>query len=162
MVTRPWHVSGARQQRLFLSCLLPQQNCAPPHFFPASEEQHGLVEGVTICFFDSKDQTDEPMLIVGQVQYHVEQGTAVKNVSNEWGLWYAFFSWSMTRKLDEVFSPVPKDTDRIEWMKVIAVPLYDIQSMKCVETLMERVRGRTSSEDEGLDVSSVVANDQGG
>jgi hypothetical protein len=114
--------------------------------YDASESRPGLVEGITVYFIDDESHSDEPLLILGQIKYHIEQDTPVKNVSKEWDLWHAFFSCSDNQTLNEVLTPTSEDTNRIEWMKVIAVPLYTVQNMECVEKLMERVRAHKLTE----------------
>jgi hypothetical protein len=108
--------------------------------YDAGEGVAGLVEGVSIYFLDQKDRAAEPILIVGQVKYHIEQEATIKSVSGEWDLWYAYFDGCESQAFDEVLAPEPNDTGRIEWVKVIAVPLYSVANMDVVVDLMNKVR----------------------
>jgi hypothetical protein len=115
--------------------------------YDATKDDPGLVEGVSIYFLDEKSGADEPVLFVGQIKYHVEQDAPIKNVSKEWDLWDSFFSWSDQQTFDEILTPCdPDESGRIEWVKVIAVPLYSVENMEVVVGLMDRVRHHEMAE----------------
>lgn len=107
--------------------------------YDASEEGRGLVEGITIDF--SVDGLfNQPLLIVGQVLYVQAADASVTDACKQWDLWEAFFNWSAERTLKSVLMPESQDTGRIEWVKLMAVPLYEIEKMADVERLMQKVR----------------------
>ena len=114
--------------------------------YDAADEDPGLVEGVSVYFFDEDRLVDEPVLIVGQIKYHAEPDSPIKASSKEWDLWDAFFTWSDQRVFNEVLVALLDDNGRIERVTLIAVPLYSVDNMNVVESLMKRVRDHTSSE----------------
>ncbi|MDD9819278.1 MAG: hypothetical protein OXR07_00140 [Nitrospira sp.] len=103
--------------------------------------QHVIVEGVAVVFVTS-EPVDEPLFIVGQ--FEVEGGNL--KWEDRWALQKGFFDWSDTCVLDEVIHVSPPshddidDHNRIKNMKLIAVPLYQIQGITDVQALMDRVR----------------------
>jgi len=112
-------------------------------YYDASKQAPGLVEGVTICFRDEvgvdPPRLEEPLLLVGQIQYHMEDTVPLRSLVLPWTLWNCYFLWSQTRPLNEVIS-YPAELDRgIPKMKVIVVPLFSINSVVMVQQLLERV-----------------------
>lgn len=75
-------------------------------------------------------------------------------MTDEWDLWYAYFKWSDRRVVDEVLVPAPQTKGRIEWAKVIAVPLYSVQSIDHVLQLLERVRSAKLPSERAISNSS--------
>lgn len=109
-------------------------------YYYADQPSDGLVDGITVSFFDYQQRVDEPLLIVGQLQYHVEEDFQIRSACYGWDIWYAFFDWSGNRQLDAILGGKHIENGRIEWFKVLAVPLYSIQSMQAVEKLMAKVK----------------------
>lgn len=116
-------------------------------YYDASTERQGLVDGIMVYFF-SRGPYDhqEPLLIVGRIQYHVESGAAIKGICQEWDLWYALFDWGAGLEVNKVLTP--GSPDRIEWIRLFAVPLYSVKSMDDVVSLMKQVRKEQSDEQE--------------
>lgn len=111
------------------------------YYHSDDQQAQGRIEGITVSFFDYQRRVEEPLLIVAELQYHVEgEESQIKSVCKGWDIWYAFLDWSENRQLDVILAGRNIDNGRIEWFKVVAVPLYSIQSMQDVEKLMSRVR----------------------
>lgn len=114
---------------------------------PASEP---MVEGLTVRFFDTESRIEEPYLIVGQLKYRLEGGRTLvdylKDLTDRtdkrgWHLWHAYSDWSGDRRqAGVVLTGGPLTAKRVEWFKVIGVPLFSITSMADVVALMKRVR----------------------
>jgi hypothetical protein len=120
-------------------------------YYDASAEGRGLVDGIMAYFFGRGPyHHEEPLLIVGRIQYHLDGDAAIKGVCQEWDLWYALFDWGTGFELNRVLTPESPDKNRVEWIKLIAAPLYSIQSMEDVVALMKRVQ--ESKPDERADV----------
>jgi hypothetical protein len=112
-------------------------------YYDASDKRKGLVDGITACFHDvEKHSLVEPLLIFGRIQYHLDADDAIRDVCKGWDLWYALIDWADPFELHQVLTPVPPelDADRIEWLRLIAVPLYSVKSMDDVVRLMKTVR----------------------
>jgi hypothetical protein len=111
------------------------------YYYADDGENRGQVDGVTVLFIDRQRRVDEPLLIAAQLQYRVDgEAFDIRSTCHEWDIWRAFFEWSETRKLGEILVGTNSDGGRIEWVKLIAVPAYSIQSMQHVEKLMNQVR----------------------
>jgi hypothetical protein len=96
-----------------------------------------VVRGLTISFIE--DDTDQPLLLVAEIKYRGD-ALEIKAVSNEWDLWGTFFDWGGKRTYDEVLSfAAPDPNKRIDSAKLIAKPLYSINSVDEVEELMKKV-----------------------
>jgi hypothetical protein len=101
----------------------------------------GMVDAVTVWFFDHQSPIDEPLLLLGQIGYDLELGQQVRAVCQEFDLVYAFSSWSSRRALGEILTGAqPAQKQTVEWFKVIAVPLFSVNSTEDVTRLMEQVR----------------------
>ena len=46
----------------------------------------------------------------------------IEKVCKEWDQWHAYFDWPGVEETGSVLSVAPKDSDRIEWVTLIAVP----------------------------------------
>jgi hypothetical protein len=111
-------------------------------FYDASAEILGLVEGLAIYYWEHPPLHDEPLLILGQIKYRVEERSTIRSVCKEWDLWYAYFEWCENPRVNDVIA-FKRDVDeegRTEWFKLCALSLYSIKSMEDVEQLMARVR----------------------
>jgi hypothetical protein len=109
-------------------------------YYDASDECPGLVDGVMLYFWDYPPLPEEPMLIAGRLKYRLDGEGGVKSVCNGWDLWWAAFDWSKDGPRAQVIALEDVGDGRVEWMKMIVVPLYSIKSMQEVERLMELVR----------------------
>lgn len=104
-------------------------------YWEAADELPGLVEGMTVCFGDFKRRIAEPILLLGQLKYAGDRA--------KWDLWDAFFDWGQGTPLGNVAGLQGITGDRIEWLKIVAIPLYSIRSVDDVMAWMERVRKTT-------------------
>jgi len=109
-------------------------------YYDASIELPGIAEGVLIYFWDEAPKPEEPFLIVGQIKYVLDTEESVASVCNCWDLWYAFVKWIKSRPANEVITGLDAGDGRIEWFKLILVPLFAIQSMEQVAIMMDKVR----------------------
>jgi hypothetical protein len=111
-------------------------------YYEAGEAFPGIVEGLNIYLWDEPALYEEPLLIAGQIKYHLGEGESVKDVCNEWDVWKAYFKWCDNRRVDDVisFRRSSDEEGRTEWFKLCAIPLYSIKSIEQVGQLMERVR----------------------
>jgi hypothetical protein len=114
-------------------------------FYDAQDKEAGLLEGVTACFIDEATgiKISSPILIVGQIKYKMDGQASPKANCDPWDLWYGFLEWTEKKVFGEVHTPIAtetEDTERIASMKLAAVPLYSVTSMKVVEELMTKVR----------------------
>ena len=83
-----------------------------------------------MCLHDHpKRQFDEPIFIVGNVQY----SPAVTDASDEswrpWDPWAAFFDWSADKAFGKALAVSPRRST-IEKIVVAAAPLYSITSLE--------------------------------
>ncbi len=100
-----------------------------------------LAECAAVSFFHSKGKSEEPLLLVAQIKYQLPSGTAMKDFCRLWDIWYLFFDWNHDQNLEKVISIASADRGRIEWARVLAVPLYSITRVEDAEQLMTQVRG---------------------
>ncbi len=105
----------------------------------------GRAEAVMVVFFcaerrnDQKPGEEQPLLLLGQAQYHVKTGRALKGACKEWDLWDVSIEGSELQEFGRV--AISKDANkRIEWLKFVAIPLYSVTGMDVVVRLMEQVR----------------------
>jgi hypothetical protein len=124
---RPWMAEGAYR------CYAADPDGRP-----------GLVDAVCLAFFGEVTETDEPLLIVGQVYYRLDEGQKLQEVCDGWDVWYLFSGNCPERTHGEVLAAGPltwQDGGKsFDGFKLIAVPLYSINSMDGVVALMERLR----------------------
>jgi hypothetical protein len=122
----------------------------------------GLVEGLNAVFADVdaasgelNDVPEEPLLILGQIQYVVPDPFPVpQNPKRDkrfddwpwlkehiWDFREAYLRWRQrgVTTYDEVIR-LDRPQDHVEWVRVLAVPLYSIQNVEHVRSLMGRVR----------------------
>lgn len=103
----------------------------------------GVVEALTVCFFDVRGRVPEPFLLVGRFRYRVDPATGARAECKGWDLWYSYLDWWADRSPGVVQTLVNPD-DRIERVSLVGVPLYDINSLGDVERLFEQVRAAAS------------------
>jgi hypothetical protein len=114
--------------------------------YDAADKKPGLVEAITIYFWDKPALHDEPLLILGQIKYRMNAGESVKEVCKRWDLWHACFRWTENVRTNEVITLESQDKGRIEWLKFLAVPLFtSVSSAADVDELMDRVRQNSPS-----------------
>jgi len=110
------------------------------HF--TKKEMGSIVEALTVCFIDAKGRNAEPLMILSQIRYRLGDRADVKSVCGWWDGWHAYLdAKDVERQLGVVLAPKEfKGNKDIEWARVLAVPLYSINSVDDVERLMQRVR----------------------
>lgn len=111
-------------------------------YYDAADVEAGLVEGITTAFIDKvkPERPEEPLLIVGQIKYKVEDGKAIAETCLGWDLWNVYFDGLPAAKTGTILFTKGWQTGRVDWVKLIAVPLYSVSSMAVVEELMAKVR----------------------
>jgi len=101
--------------------------------------------GVTVCFFDRAEpvsdgvsrQIPEPLLILGVLKYKPTTDAAKPE---HWDLWSSYFDWSKSQKTHEVLVVAGADAEeRVEWARIVTVPLYSISSIASVKQWMEKL-----------------------
>ena len=98
------------------------------------------VIGVTAMFHTLEGELDEPLFVVGKINY-ANSGSEAKEQCDRWDLWYAVMKWSPTpRCMGEAIDLLnPEEEARIQNMEFIVVPLFQIESLDDVRSLFERV-----------------------
>jgi hypothetical protein len=71
----------------------------------------------------------------------------MKNACKPWDIWKMYYDWNDRQELEKVIALGSQDNGRIEWTKLLAVPLYSIKSVEDAEKLMTQVR-RVSNDSE--------------
>jgi hypothetical protein len=108
-----------------------------------------VLDALTARFFDAEERIVEPFLLVGQIKYRLPEGQSLANYlldkagkaeKRPWHLWNAYAGWSAERRRPGEVLVGRRPEKKIEWFKVIGVPLYTISSMEHVADLMARVR----------------------
>lgn len=100
----------------------------------------GIVEAITVVFLDDQQRAEEPLLLVGRVKYNMDGVKSIKEVCKEWDLLNAWSKTGKDQEPNQIVVPETAFPDRIEAIKYIAVPLYQITSVADVGALMEQVR----------------------
>lgn len=103
--------------------------------------QPGLAEGITACFVHAgaPEMIDEPLLLVGRIKY-LGTNASLDDLCDEWDLWEAYMTWLPDRETGKVLSPTPPAKKPIEWVRILAVPLYSIRKIEDVRDLVDQVR----------------------
>jgi hypothetical protein len=102
------------------------------------------VDGVTVSFWE--ETTEEPMFMIAQIRYQRhpdsnpldDEAADIKRVCKEWDIWNLYFWWG-ERKGGTVLEYTDSDEGRIASARLIAIPLYSINSIETVEALYDRV-----------------------
>lgn len=103
----------------------------------AKDASPGVVEGLTICFFDHR--IEEPLLLVSKIFYNTSAGKPLKEICRAWDIWELFFDRTDKRELGSVYTYRNIDNGRIEWAKVLAVPLLSIKSLIDAEARLKQI-----------------------
>lgn len=93
-----------------------------------------LVDGVTAAFFHV-DVPTEPLLLLARIQY---SGETAASKAKAWDIWSLYFAWGESKELGKVHRYGETDEGRIEWARLIAVPLFSISRIEDVVDLMDR------------------------
>jgi hypothetical protein len=111
-------------------------------FYEAAEgTDPNLVEAINVWFFHPR--IEEPCLMVGQVGYDIGPEKRIKDVCQVWDLAMPHLEWSsLPMQFGVIHSGLPPTGWKrpVRWFKVIAEPLYNIESINDVTGLMDRVR----------------------
>jgi hypothetical protein len=99
------------------------------------KESPNRIRSVNIVFIDYQWRTDEPLLLVADIEYAVED-EARALCEDGWRPWYLYFERNENWARGEVLMfDRPDKEGRIAAARVIAVPLYDISSIEDVTLL---------------------------
>ncbi len=117
------------------------------YYAAPTDNEPGRVDGVCLCFIGEAVAADEPVLIVGQVDYRLPEGQDIQKVWSAWDLWFLFTDNCQDRTYGHVLSAGPitwkKENKTFDGFRLIAVPLYSIMSMGDIVVLMDKVRAAT-------------------
>lgn len=115
-------------------------------YYPAGPN---AVDGITVAFHyagaPSVDPETEPLLLIARIQYSslpdtTPPGSApVKGRCEEWDVWNLYFVWGRNRQFGKVLEYESVDNGRISWARLIAVPLYTVDSIELVVRLADEV-----------------------
>lgn len=104
-------------------------------------KQDQSVVGITAMFHQWEGKLEQPLLVVGCIDYLDVTSQNVRQRCNGWHLWYAAMEWSPQPvglgEVIELSDPDGKGT--IQNMKLIIVPLFQIESLDDVSTLFKRI-----------------------
>jgi len=102
--------------------------------------------GVTAMFHPLKGELEQPLLVVGSIGYSDLTSQNVKERCDAWLLWYAVMDWGpQPCRLGEIIElSEPDEKSAIQSMKMIAVPLFQIESLDDVRSLFEKLGAQLS------------------
>jgi len=100
---------------------------------------------ITVIFFrpENTAQREEPLLLVGQIDYNDFDSNHPKEKCNEWDLWWSLTRWGTQPFRLEEIRELNKPDDRIAKIITTAVPLFSIENFADVKQLFSRVGVRT-------------------
>jgi len=99
------------------------------------------VIGVTALFHQREGgKLEEPLFVVGQIDYD-SNGQEAKDQCDPWDLWEAVMGWAPQplRMGEAINLRNPEKGGRIQNMKFIVVPLFQIESLDDVRTLFRKI-----------------------
>ena len=99
-----------------------------------------IVEGLLVSFFHYQQKSKEPLLLVAQIKYQAVGGSLIKDACKAWDIWELYYKWNEHQDLEKVIVSGPQDNGRIEWARVLAVPLYSIKRVEDAEQLITQVK----------------------
>lgn len=112
--------------------------------YAASDARPGRVEAVCLCFHGEVVACDEPVLIVGRIDYRLNAGQELQELCDGWDLWYLLADNCPEQTYGKILGGGPlswQDGGKsFDGFHLIAVPLFSITSMDDVVALMDRVR----------------------
>jgi len=97
--------------------------------------------GITAMFHPWEGDLEQPLLVVGYIDYSDITSQNVKERCDGWSLWYAVMDWS-PKPLghgEVIELSEPDGMGAIQSMKLIAVPLFQIESLDDVTSLFKRL-----------------------
>ena len=97
--------------------------------------------GVTAMFHGLEDKLEQPLFVVGCMDYLDITPQNVKQRCNEWDLWDAVTDWApQPPRLGQVIDlSDPDSKGRIQNMRVIVVPLFQIENLDDVKNLFRKL-----------------------
>jgi hypothetical protein len=99
------------------------------------------VVGVTALFHPWEGELEQPLFVVGQINYLNVAPETVKEQCSPWHLWTAVTSWApqppRQGKVIELSDPDGKGT--IPNMRLIVVPLFHIENLDDVKTMFRKL-----------------------
>jgi hypothetical protein len=98
-----------------------------------------LVKGILVSFSHFQQKSKEPLLVVSQIKYQLAAGSSIKNVCKQWDIWNLYYDWNDRQDLEKVIALGPMDGGRIEFARLLAVPLYSIKRVEDAEQFMAQV-----------------------
>jgi hypothetical protein len=103
------------------------------------------VIAITVIFFrpENKVQREEPLLLVGQIDYIDFDSKHPKEKCKEWDLWWSLTDWGTQPFHLEQIRELNKPDDRIARIVSTAVPLFSIENFADVRQLFSRVGAGT-------------------
>jgi hypothetical protein len=108
------------------------------------EKSPWLADAICLAFLgDDRATNYPPRLLVGRIQYSVQEGQDAREWCDGWDLWYMLEHAPDPIPYGEVVSKGQVQHGGkpwIEWFRLIAVPLYSVKSIDDVVALMDRVR----------------------
>ena len=96
------------------------------------------IHGLTIAFHDWEREQEQPLLIVGNIKY---LGNKPKDKCEPWDLWYGAKAWGpQPLRLNKAFDvPRTGTEERIGDMKLVVVPLFNIENLNDIKDLFKKV-----------------------
>lgn len=98
----------------------------------ATDTRPGRVEAVCLCFYGEVVAGDEPVLIVGQIDYRLDAGQELQELCDGWDLWYMLADNCPERTHGKVLSGGPltwqDEGKSFDGFRLIAVgrPMFEI------------------------------------
>ena len=97
--------------------------------------------GITAMFHPWEGNLEQPLLVVGCIDYSDITSQNVKERCDGWPLWHAVMDWGpQPPRLGEIIElSEPDERGAIQSMKLIAVPLFQIENLDDVTSLFKRL-----------------------
>ena len=104
-------------------------------------QQGKPVLGVTAMFRSMAVELEQPLFLVGCIEYPDTTSQNIRQRCDGWHLWLALRDWApKPLALSEVINlPDPDGKGTIRNMKLIAVPLFEIENLDDVRMLFKRI-----------------------
>lgn len=97
--------------------------------------------GLTVMFHDSEGKLEQPLFVVGYINYLDITSQNVRERCDGWHLWYGAMDWApQPACLGEVIDlSDPDGKGTIRNMRWIAVPLFQIENLDDIRSLFRKV-----------------------
>lgn len=102
-------------------------------------QQGQPVPGITAIFY--REDQEQPLLLVGRIDYSGIDSQNLKEKCSPWDLWWALTDWAeQPPAIGQAFDlPEPDAKGTILSMKVITVPLFHVENLTDVKELFGKV-----------------------